>query len=269
MESIYAHHWRSLRRGKRLHVAIAASIAVHAALFAAMGLRWYTPPPPPIPLVYEVSFVSPTPPEPEPEPVKVPPPPPPPPKKEEPKPEPEKKPEPKKEEPKKVAEEKPKPKPEPKKEPEKKPEPKKEPEKKPEPPKPQPPKDLPKPEVVAKAPPQETGVKRDMLPPVLNAWGRQVQRKVEKYWMQPGGVRLDAAESSVQISFWVGRDGMLLSQPVVETANANPALADSGVRAVIDAQPLPPLPIEFAADRAQVYYTFSMMNSVEPTGGTL
>jgi outer membrane biosynthesis protein TonB len=247
-----------------LNVAIAASLVLHASVLAVAGYRLHKPPPPPMPLVYEVSFIAPTPPEPEPEPVK-PPPPPPPPKKEEPKPEPEKKPEPKKEEPKKVAEKKP----EPKKEPEKKPEPKKEPEKKPEPPKPQPPKELPQPEVVAKAPPQETGVKRDMLPPVLNAWGRQVQRKVEKFWVQPGGVRLDGDESSVQISFWVGRDGMLLTQPVVESRNANPALANSGVQAVINSQPLPPLPVEFAEDRAHVYYTFSMMNVVEPTGGTL
>jgi outer membrane biosynthesis protein TonB len=266
MESIYAQHWRYLRRGRRLHVAIAASLLVHAAVFAAVGLRDHRPPPPPIPLVYEVSFVAPPTPDPKPEPVKQPPPPPPP-KKEEPKPEPKKE-EPKKEEPKP----KPKPKPEPKKVAEKKPEPKKEtpkPEKKPDPPKPPPPKELPQPEVVAKAPPPETGIKREMLPPMLNAWGRQVQRKVEKYWVQPGGIRLDADESSVQISFWVGRDGMLLTQPVVESKNANAALAASGVQAVISAQPLPPLPIEFTEDRAHVYYMFSMMNPMEPAGGTL
>jgi len=268
MESIYADHWRYLRRGKRLHVAIVASLFLHVTILAVAGYNWHKPPPPPIPITYEVSFMAP--PTPEAVPVKEtppPPPPPPPPKKEEPKKE-QPKPEPKKEEPKKVAE---KPKPEPKKE-EKKPEPKKDvkkPEKKPDPPKPQPPKELPQPEVVAKAPPPESGITKNMLPPMLNAWGRQVQRKVEGNWMQPGGVRLDADESSVQISFWVDRNGMLLSQPVVESKNANQALLNSGIQAVINAQPLPPLPIEFTEDRAHVYYTFNMMTEMEPTGGTL
>jgi outer membrane biosynthesis protein TonB len=264
MNDIYAYHWRYMRRGRRLHAAVIASIILHASVLAAVGLVWHKPPPKPMQLVYEVSFIAPAPPEPEPkpEPVKAPPPPPPPPKKE---------PEPKKEapkpEPKKVAEKKPDPpKPEPKpveKPPEKKPEPK------PEPPKPTPPKDLPKPEVVAKAPPPESGIKRDLLPPLLNAWGRQVQRKVEKYWVQPGGVRLDVDDGSVQISFWVGRDGMLLTQPVVATPSANPALAASGIQAVVNAQPLPPLPIEFGEDRAQVIYTFSMVQPVNAAGGNL
>jgi hypothetical protein len=64
---------------------------------------------------------------------------------------------------------------------------------------------------------------------------------------------------------------MLLTQPVVRTPSADPALAASGVQAVISAQPLPPLPIEYAQDRTEVVYTFSMMNlnPVTSAGGTL
>jgi outer membrane biosynthesis protein TonB len=274
VSDIYANHWRYLRRKPRLRAAIVASVFLHGSLLATASLQWRQPPPKAIPLVYEVSFIAPPTPEPSPEPVKTPPPPAPP-KQEPPKPEPPK-PEPKKEEPKpepkKVAEKKPEPKPEPKKEESKKepPKPEKKPEPKPQPPRPTPPKDLPQPEVVAKAPPPESGISRNTLPPQLNAWGRQVQRKVEKFWMQPGGVRLDDSQSSVQISFWVGRDGMLLSQPVVRTPSAHPALAESGIQAVIGAQPLPPLPIEYSADRTEVVYTFSMMNpAAMNTGGTL
>jgi hypothetical protein len=121
--------------------------------------------------------------------------------------------------------------------------------------------------VVSKAPPPSSGVQQQQLPSVLNAWGRQVQRKVERYWAVPGGLQLAADQREVHISFWVGRNGMLLSEPTVVNA-ANQALAQSGINAIIAAQPLPPLPLEFAADKQEVVYVFSVMDTLATGGGT-
>lgn len=206
-------------------------------------------------------------PDPEAKPIKAPPAPP---KKPEPKPEPKKE-EPKKE-PVKVAEKKPELKKEtPKKEPEKKPEPKKVPPKKQPEKKPDPaaatPTNAPQPEVVAKMPPPSSGVQQQQLPPMLNMWGRQVQRKVEKYWSAPGGVQLTPENREVQITFWVLRDGTLLGEPAADRA-VDPALAQSCVQAIVNAQPLPPLPLEFVGDRQQVVYVFSLMDPAATGGGT-
>ena len=66
--------------------------------------------------------------------------------------------------------------------------------------------------------------------------------------------------------FRSGRDGMLLSQPEI-VSGTNQALAQSGINAIIGAQPLPPLPLEYAAERQQVIYVFSLMDSLPTEGG--
>ncbi len=229
---------------KSLRAAIVASVVLHGAVIVIALSDWRPLPPKAIPISFDMSFVAPPSPDPD-EKAKPVPAPPAPPKKVEPKPEP------KKEEPK----------PEPKKEP-----PKKEVEKKSEP-TPVKPTTVPAPEVVAKAPPASSGVQQSQLPSALNMWGRMVQRKVEKYWVAPGGLQLSPEDREVHIAFWVGRDGMLLSQPEVMKA-ANQSLAQSSISAIISAQPLPPLPLEYAAEKQQVVYVFSVMDTVPTGGGT-
>lgn len=257
MKNNYANHWHSLRRHWTLRSAVVISASVHVAAFAALNQNFTTPPPRPIPISYEVKFLQPTPPDPKPEakPVEAPkpPPPPPPPPKPEPKPKP------------KVAK-KPDPKPDPPKKPEPKPKPPEK--KKPDPPKPKPkvvakaPPEPPKPqpEVVAEAPPAQTGIQSQSLPPMLNAWGRLVQRKVETFWRIPGGITLNEDNREVHIAFWVGRDGMLQGNPEVVKAAAEASLAQAGIQAIISAQPLPPLPPEFRGSRQQVVYVFSLID---------
>ena len=140
-----------------------------------------------------------------------------------PKEEPEPKPEPPKEEPKvaKVEEPKPVPKPEPKKEPEplKKEPPKEAPPKK-EPAKPQPtqiaknfdavePSSLPQSTQTPKkiGPPKTGAAISNALPSALDGWSRLVQRKVERYWEVPGGVRVGPDGDEAVIAFWVDRQG--------------------------------------------------------------
>lgn len=283
MATATLRHWQSATRSRSLQAAVVFSAVVHLSLFVITITNWRPPAPKAIPIAFEVNFPSPPSVEPDPESKAVAPPPPAPkpeppkpePKKEKPKPEPKKeepKPEPKKE-PEKVAEEKPKPKPEPNKEPEKKPEPTREtppkaPEKKPEPIVPAgAPSTLPKPEVVAAAPPPSSGVQQSQLPSILNAWGRNVHRKVHPKWIPPGGLQLTPDQREVHISFWVGRNGMLLDQPKVVKA-ASPALAQSGINAIVAAQPLPPLPLEYAAEKQEVVYVFIVDEQPVAQGGT-
>lgn len=279
MATATLRHWQSATRSRSLQAAVVVSALIHLGMFTVVVTNWRPPRPKAIPISFEVNFAAPPTPEPDPE-AKAATPPPPAPKPEPPKPEPKKeepKPEPKKE-PEKVAEKKPEPKPEPKKEPEKKPEPKKDPPKKEEPKKepakkPTPavpagaPSTMPKPEVVAKAPPPSSGVQQSQLPSILNAWGRNVYRKVHPRWIPPSGMQLTPEQKEVHISFWVGRNGMLLEQPKVVKA-ANQALAQSGINAIIAAQPLPPLPLEYAAEKQEVVYVFIVDEQPAAPGGT-
>jgi len=197
---------------------------------------------PPISITYDVQFVSMPTPEPE----------------EEPEPEPEPPPEP---EP--VPEEKPEPKPEPKpkkevKKPESKPESKPKPKDPPPAPKPKPPEPEPKAEVT-KPKPAKTGIQIQLaLPSILNSWGRWVQRKVEKYWTIPGGIDINDEGNEAVISFWVDQDGNLIGRPEIVKHASNKALGESGVRAILLAAPLPPLPVEYDENEQQVVYAFSL-----------
>ncbi len=259
MYDLYADHWDTIRSTRSMRVAIVFSIVVHSIVAYTLMTRLKQPPPKrPIPITHHVEFLALPTPEPEKKVAeKAPPPPPPKPKPKVKKPEPKKKVEPKKVVKKKeVKKKKPPPK---KKPPEKKKEPvvKKTPPKKKEPEvvKKVPP--MPKPEVVEKAQPK-SGVQTKQLPTVLSAWGRLVQRKVEKYWQVPGGVGVTDANKEVHISFWVDRDGRLLSSPEIVKDAADPSLGASGVRAIMMAEPLPPLPNEYQEDVAQVIYVFTL-----------
>ena len=287
MGALYHSNWNMRWNRRSLRRAVWLSLFVHVAAGAAIVRSYQRVQVEPIPISYEVQFAAPPSSAPPVEEAKAAPPPKPqppvpdPPKEPERKPEPQKKPEPKpepKKEPEKVAKvekkEEPK-KVEPKKE-EKKPEPKPKAEKKPEPEKKTSAdtEKMPAPEKLAMATPappskpvsevqsdtpQKTGVKTNQLPNILNAWGRNLQRKVEKVWAVPGGIKLDAKNSEAWVSFWVDRNGNLLGTPEIVKAAADPALGESGVQAILAAAPLPPLPIDYKEEEQQVIYVFSLV----------
>lgn len=266
MPNLYDQYWVG-HTNSRLRRAVFASITVHVALVVALSVSFARRERIAASGVYQVQLLNEAPsgapdaasppPEPEPEP---PPPPPPPPPKEVPKPK----------EPEKTKEEPPKPKP-----PEKKPEPKveaKKEEKKPEKPKePKPvekPKEEPKPErtQVARreepklpvAPVAAPGVSMaQALPSALGAWGGLVQRKVDRAWLLPEGVRLGPKDDVAVISFWVSRDGRLLGEPSVVRQASDPEVAASAVRAVKAGAPYPPLPESYQDTEVQVVCTFT------------
>lgn len=238
MNSYYDHqYWRNLWAPNGLRRAVVISLLAHVVLGLVVLEAFKHRRPLPSPVTYNVQFIPVSPPEP-PKEVQAPVPPEPEPEPEPPKPTPE----PPKEEP------TPKPKPEP------------------EPPKPRPkPKPKPKPEAKPKTiarpdEPQQTGISmKQELPSALDAWGRRVQRKVEKYWQIPGGIRLDLDNNSATVSFGVGRRGNLIGEPEVVEDAGDPALGRSGVRAIKLAAPLPPLPDDYEATQQQVVYVFSLV----------
>jgi TonB family protein len=214
--------------------------------------------------VYEVQLVpgAPEVPEQTPPPQDEPKPEPPPPPVEEPKPEPKPKrrPEPKPEPPKPVEkpkiekvkpEEKPKPTPPEKPQEEKKP---------PDPPKKEPvrlaekPKTPPAPRTPVSNKPSVA--MSQALPIELSTWGGLVQRKVERLWNLPAGVRIDPVQNEAVISFWVARNGRLLGQPEVIKHAADPAVAASAIAAIKAAEPFPVLPDGYREPEVQVVYTF-------------
>lgn len=265
MENRFNQYWQEYNRKTPMYRAIVVSVVLHLIVGAALlpSLRRAKKIHAATPISYEVKFVAPPPPKAEKKVAKVVAPPP---KKEEPKPKAKAKPK-KKPKPKPVvkkAEPKPKPKPKVAKKVESKPKPKPEAKKAP-PPKPEPKKEEPKltpqePVKVAKAPePVETGVTLEQqLPSELNSWGRLVKRKVEKNWVVPGGIRIDASNNEAVISFWVAKNGRLIGEPEILRHASDPSVALSGLRAVKLAAPYPPLPEEFRDPEQQVVYGFTL-----------
>ena len=247
--------------GGPMRRAVTVSVILHALAFAALGAAVVVHRPAVKPPDYEVQLVQLTNiqepeevvetvvKEPEPEPEREPEP--------EPEPKPERKPEPKpvpkpEPEPERKPEPKPERKPEPKPEPKPVPKPEPEPERKPEP-KPER-KPEPKPEPKAKS---GISVQQEM-PSVLLWWSRQVQRKVDRLWEEPGGIRLDAEDNQAVVSFWVNRAGRLLSDPEVIKHASEKAVGESGVRAIKLAAPFPPLPEAFEDTEQEVVITFTV-----------
>ena len=255
MASKHEHFGRRLSDTGVLRRALTASLVIHIVVIVAVGVVARSPDAPRAPVIYKVEVVPPPQPELPKAPVAEAP---------EPQPEPEvKSPEPKPE---------PKPEPEPEPKPEPRPAPKTEPKPpppkpKPEPPSPKPKKDAkketpkaekkpPKPEVEPRKDTKPAISMREELPSVLDYWGRNVKRKVERYWTLPSGIRLDKAENEAVVVFWVDRRGNLTGLPTIAQAASDPALGESGVRAIRLAAPFPPLPDDYRESEVQVSYVF-------------
>jgi TonB family protein len=85
-----------------------------------------------------------------------------------------------------------------------------------------------------------------------------VQVKVEKNWQVPAGLSLGDKGNQATVSFWVDRQGNLLAKPEVVKEAADRELGESGVRAIMLAAPLPPLPDDFKSMEQEVIYVFTL-----------
>ncbi|MBI5094325.1 MAG: TonB C-terminal domain-containing protein [Candidatus Hydrogenedentes bacterium] len=97
------------------------------------------------------------------------------------------------------------------------------------------------------------------LPGVLTYWIGQVQRKVKSKWETPEGVLIVPDQNAAQIGFIVNRKGELVGQPEIVKEASDPVVAQSGLKAVLDSAPLPPLPDDFEENQQQVIITFRLV----------
>ena len=85
---------------------------------------------------------------------------------------------------------------------------------------------------------------------------QQVQRKVTDKWVQPA--RTTEPGLRVVVLFEIARDGQLTSSNV-EKSSGNAWYDQSALRAVIEANPFPPLPQEFPAQSLRVHFGFDFV----------
>ena len=99
------------------------------------------------------------------------------------------------------------------------------------------------------------------LPPELSTWIRLVQRKVERSWTVPPGVKLNVPVELVEVAFMVDRSGSLVKEPFVLTDASDRRLGESGLKAIkhIGSEVgggFPPFPDSFRDSQQGVVYQF-------------
>ncbi|RMF83720.1 MAG: TonB C-terminal domain-containing protein [Nitrospinota bacterium] len=82
-----------------------------------------------------------------------------------------------------------------------------------------------------------------------------IEQKIGRQWQPPRNIR--SSGKKVVIAFQIQRDGHIQA-PVVEESSGNTLLDQTALRAVIDADPFPPLPLEFGEDYLQVHFAFTL-----------
>jgi outer membrane biosynthesis protein TonB len=93
----------------------------------------------------------------------------------------------------------------------------------------------------------------------LSGWNNQVQRKVESKWLTPEGILIVPDRNSARIKFTVNRKGELVGQPEIVEEASDPSVGQTGLKAVLDAAPLPPLPDDYKENQHEVIITFRLV----------
>jgi len=105
--------------------------------------------------------------------------------------------------------------------------------------------------------PAKPGVRNEGMPSFLDGWCRNLQRKVESVWTMPEGMLLPNNRLA-EVEFWVDRAGNVMDTPRVVKEADDPALGQSGVRAIMMAAPFPPLPDAFDRNSLAIVYVFGV-----------
>ena len=82
---------------------------------------------------------------------------------------------------------------------------------------------------------------------------RQLQAKISERWAPPRPAT--AGGERAVIMFEIGRDGSI-REPVLEKGSGNALYDQSALRAIAEASPFPPLPVEFKSSSLRVHFGF-------------
>ncbi len=126
----------------------------------------------------------------------------------------------------------------------------------PEPPEPK------KPDQVAKAT-QPAEPEIQLVTPLMEAvalkypfYTKALWRKINEYWSPPGAGFAEAPRE-VLVVFTILRDGTV-SPPTIEQSSGDVFYDQAALRAVMRANPFPPLPPGYPDDRMKIYFSFSL-----------
>jgi TonB family protein len=87
---------------------------------------------------------------------------------------------------------------------------------------------------------------------------QQIQRKVTEKWVQP--TRATEPGLRVVVLFEIARDGQVTNSKVEQTSG-NSWYDQSAIRAIVDANPFPPLPEGFPGQSLRVHFGFDLKPS--------
>jgi protein TonB len=87
---------------------------------------------------------------------------------------------------------------------------------------------------------------------------RQIQQKVSEKWVPPA--RESEPGNRVVVLFEIGRDGQVRASKI-ERSSGNTIYDQSALRAVMDANPFPPLPQQFPAHSLRVHFGFEFQRA--------
>jgi TonB family protein len=89
---------------------------------------------------------------------------------------------------------------------------------------------------------------------------RIIEQKISQQWTPAGKAWLSGTTKRVVIGFQVQRNGHI-SKPVVEESSGIEFLDQTAIRAVLSADPLPPLPAEFGKEYLGVHFGFTLTDN--------
>ncbi len=89
---------------------------------------------------------------------------------------------------------------------------------------------------------------------------RIIEQKISQHWTPPANAWRSGPEKRVVIGFQIQRDGRIV-KPVIKESSGIEFFDQTAVRAVLSADPLPPLPSEFAKDYLDVYFGFTLADT--------
>ncbi|HUA61214.1 MAG TPA: TonB family protein [Verrucomicrobiae bacterium] len=92
----------------------------------------------------------------------------------------------------------------------------------------------------------------------LGWYANRLRDLVSQHWNTDNIPQQIRSAPQVVVTFTLRRDGSISGVPVVKQSSGNATLDYSAQRAIVEAQPFPPIPAEYTRNQAQVDFTFEL-----------